>query len=91
MILPSKAAGLSIYCQGAAYRLVILEQQVEFAQLYLHVYHQQSNEWQASLKTACISSGIAKAFPVLKITHARMHVTLLPCTQNFATYMHACM
>ena len=29
--------------------------------------------------------------PVLEITHARMHVTLLPCTQNFDTYMHAYM
>ena len=29
-------------------------------------------------------------YPVLEITHARMHATLLPCTQNVATYMQMC-
>ena len=47
-----KAARLSIYWQDAAYRLVISERQVEFAQLYK--YHHQSGERQASPKAALV-------------------------------------
>ena len=47
-----KAACSSIYWQDTAYRLVILEPQTEFAQLYK--YHHQSGERQLSLKPALV-------------------------------------
>ena len=45
-----KAARLLTYWQDAAYRLVIPEQQVEFAQLYK--YHHLGGERQGSLEAA---------------------------------------